>query len=239
MMKQEQLYLGARLGAIADRVREGVTFYDVGTDHAYLPVYLLQQGRITAAVASDVATGPLSRASETVRRAGLADKVSLRLADGLFGIELIPPCDIAIAGMGGEMIASILEAAPQVRMAGVRLLLQPMTKDEELRRYLAANGFAVDFECVVEEGKLYRLLTCFYTGESYALDEEELLLGFRTARREDALFYRMVEAKRSVLNKVAEGKRCGGEDASYEERMLSRLRAILEGRHDDEGQRTV
>lgn len=238
-MKQETCYLGARLRAIADRVREGVVLYDIGTDHAYLPVYLLQQGRIARAVASDVATGPLACASETVRRAELSDLVKLCLADGLQGMDLVRPCDVSIAGMGGEMIVSILSRAPQVKDVGVRLLLQPMTKVEELRRFLADQGFAVDFEGVVMEGKLYSFLTCTYTGVPYTLDEEELLLGCRAARQEDELFFAMAEAKMAVLRKVMEGKKRGGEDASLEEGLLARLTELLKKEIEDEGKRTV
>lgn len=205
--------------------------YDVGTDHAYLPVHLLSRGRIVGAVASDIASGPLSHAAETVRCAGFSDRVELRLADGLRGIELIPPCDVVIAGMGGEMIAAILSAAPQVRAEDVRLLLQPMTRVEELRSYLAKEGFSCEEECVVREGKLYTLISCHYTGVPYLLTDEEMLLGARTARREDALFFALVEAKIAVLTAVIEGKTRGGIDASDELRLRHCLDEVLQRRN--------
>ncbi|MBE6636244.1 MAG: SAM-dependent methyltransferase [Ruminococcaceae bacterium] len=210
-MKQKRISLGRRLGAIAAEVREGVVLYDVGTDHAYLPVFLLGIGRISCAVASDVVPGPLARAAETVKRAGMTEQITLHLADGLQGIALTRPCDITMAGMGGELIASILEAAPQVRAEGVRLILQPMTKPENLRRYLAAHGFAVEREKVVEEGKLYEIMVCHYDGIPYPLSEEEALLGRYCMRCEDDAFVALLSRKREVLRRKADGQRQGGE----------------------------
>lgn len=226
-MKGEQVILGARLRAIADAVREGTRFYDVGTDHAYLPTYLLQNGRITSATASDIVRGPLRAAAETVRRGGVEDRVHLVLTDGLRGIELSPPCDVAIAGMGGEMIAAILDHAPQVRQGDIRLLLQPMTKVEELRSYLAENGFAIERERIVKEGKLYPILICRCDGVPAALDEEELLLGRRGARKEDALFYEYANKLLQIHTAIADGRRRGGADPADEERKISLLRRIL------------
>ncbi len=217
----------ARLAAVAVQVREGVTLYDVGTDHAYLPVYLMEQGRISHAIASDVAEGPLASAKETVAMAGLADRIETVLSDGLRNVTLCPPCDVTIAGMGGDLMARILSDEPAVKDGDVRLILQPMTKQEHLRRYLADNGFSIDTELVAEAGKLYEILVCHYTGEPYALSDEELLIGRRGARREDALFYRLVEKKRQALCRTAEGKRRGGETDPPEEAIAEAFQHIL------------
>lgn len=227
-MKGENVILGARLRAIADAVRDGVFFYDVGTDHAYLPTYLLQNGRVPFATASDIVAGPLAIAAQTLRQGGVEDRVRLVLTDGLRGIELIPPCDIAIAGMGGEMIAAILDDAPQVRREGVRLLLQPMTKVCELRAYLAEHGFAFEREQIVKEGKLYSLLICRYIGAPTVLSEEELLLGARGIRVEDDLFYEYVNKLLQIYTAIADGKRRGGNDPADEERQMALLCRILE-----------
>lgn len=222
----------ARLTAVAAQVREGITLYDVGTDHAYLPVYLMEQGRISHAVASDVAEGPLASAKETVAMAGLADRIETVLSDGLHNVTLCPPCDVTIAGMGGDLMARILSDEPAVKDGDIRLILQPMTKQEHLRQYLSDNGFSIDAELVVEAGKLYEILVCHYTGETYSLTDEELLIGRRGARREDAVFYRMVDKKRLALCRTAEGKRRGGEIDPPEEALAEAFHHLLTQRNE-------
>jgi tRNA (adenine22-N1)-methyltransferase len=219
--------LGARLLTIAEQVRQGVTLYDVGTDHAYLPVYLVGEGIVPKAVASDVVEGPLSRARTTVAEAGLTARVDTVLSDGLRAVSLAAPCDVVIAGMGGDLIARIIAEEPALRCEAICLILQPMTKPEHLRRYLAENGFAMDRELVAEEGKLYEILCCHYAGEPYALTDAELLVGRAEARREDERFLRLVARKRDTLHKAAEGKKKGGEDAVSEETLAEALDAIL------------
>ena len=104
--------LTPRLRSVAELVPRGARFADVGTDYAYLPVWLLQQGRITGAVASDLRPGPLERARGTAEKYGLTGRMDFRLCDGLSGIQPDEVSTIAMAGMGGETIAAILAAAP-------------------------------------------------------------------------------------------------------------------------------
>ncbi|MBQ7828458.1 MAG: SAM-dependent methyltransferase [Clostridia bacterium] len=157
-----------RLLTAASFVREGAVVADVGTDHAYLPIYLVSAGTAIRAVASDINEGPLSRAEANVRRFGLSDRIALRLTSGLAGIEAFTPTDVLICGMGGELIASILEAAPFVRDPAIRLILQPMTSARELRLWLAANGFAVTEErFAAEKEKLYVVLCASFCGKPY------------------------------------------------------------------------
>lgn len=150
--------LTPRLHAIAEQVPQGAVFADVGTDHAYLPVWLLLEGRIDHAIAADLRKGPLSRAQETAAQYGVTDKVSFRLCDGLTGIREGETDCIAIAGMGGETIAAILEAAPWTKQC--LLLLQPMTSFPELRSWLQRNGYVITQEKIIREGnRLYSIWT--------------------------------------------------------------------------------
>ena len=163
--------LSTRLAALAARVPPGSRLADIGTDHAYLPAYLLLEGTIPSAVASDVNRGPLDRGRETARLAGVEDKIDFRLSDGLNGLREDEADVIVIAGMGGELIARILSEAPWTREK--LLLLQPMTAQPELRQWLNGNGYRIERESVVREGqKLYVILTVRGgTDEPYTVGE--------------------------------------------------------------------
>lgn len=219
--------LGARLSAVADSVREGVTLYDIGTDHAYLPIFLVDSGRIDHAYACDVASGPLSSAERSVTAAGLSDRITTVLSDGLSAVELIYPCDIVIAGMGGELIASIIDAKPEVRHPDVRLILQPMTKPEHLREYLAAGGFEIIAEDLAEEGKIYQITVCRYTGVPYKISRAEAVIGCAEARRHDALFARFAAAKAEVIRAVAVGKSCSNAPTDIEDEIITGIKAAI------------
>lgn len=132
-----------------------------------------------SAVASDVRDGPLERAKANIRACGLSDKIQTCLADGLCGIESYAPEDIFICGMGGELIVKIIDAAPFLRSENIRLILQPMTHAEILRRYLAKVGFdIVDEEIAVEKsGKVYQIIVSEYSGRACTMTDAECLLG--------------------------------------------------------------
>ena len=154
----KQLDLSPRLAAIAALVPPGARLADVGTDHAYLPVWLLLAGRIQGAVASDVNQGPLQRGRETARSYGVAEQMTFRRCDGLAGISPQEADTVVIAGMGGDLMARILAAAPWTRR--VRLILQPMSSQEVLRAWLVYQGYVIQGETLAREGeKFYNILT--------------------------------------------------------------------------------
>lgn len=152
--------LTPRLLALANQVPVGARFADVGTDHARLPVWLLERGIIQNAIASDLREGPLEQARETARRHALTERLSFRLGDGLAPIRGEETDVCAIAGMGGETIAAILSACPWSATPGHTFLLQPMTSVEELRAWLWRNGFRITREELVGEGRtIYVVIT--------------------------------------------------------------------------------
>ena len=153
---ERRLQLQPRLQLLADMVPEGCRLADVGTDHGYLPVYLLQRRRIRGAVAADIGAEPLAHALRTAEAYGVTG-IDFRLCDGLQDIAPDEVDTVVIAGMGGETIIHILESAPWTR--GCTLLLQPQTKIELLRAWLREHGYAADAERLVEDkGKLYLVL---------------------------------------------------------------------------------
>ncbi|HIW72973.1 MAG TPA: class I SAM-dependent methyltransferase [Firmicutes bacterium] len=161
--------LDPRLALCASLIRPGSRVADIGTDHGYLPAYLVGSGVCPQAVATDLRPGPLSRAAETVAQAGLAGRIALRLGDGLSPIRPEEIDDVVIAGMGGETIAAILAAAPWRHNPRYRLILQPMSRPEALRAFLFEDGFAAQAERVAQEGKrLYTVLLAAYAPEEAA-----------------------------------------------------------------------
>ena len=170
--------LTVRLAAVAAMVRDGARVADIGTDHALLPVWLIKDGRCPFAVASDIGEGPAASARRTVAEAGLESAVSVRVGDGLSSVQPHEVEDIVIAGMGGETIAAILADALWTKDARYRLVLQPMSKPERLRTFLAENGFAVEREEIVAEGeRLYTVLAVAFSGECKTLSYAEAILG--------------------------------------------------------------
>lgn len=150
--------LTKRLQAVADLVPAGCSFADIGTDHAYLPVWLLQKGVIDHAIAGDIRQGPLDHAKATAQRYHCMEQLSFRLSDGLSALDPHEADCVAIAGMGGEAMISILTAAPWTK-ADTRLILQPQTNLPELRRWLTGNGYAIREEwCLFEEGHWYTVM---------------------------------------------------------------------------------
>lgn len=147
-MKMRELALQPRLQLLADMVPAGSRLADVGTDHGYLPVYLLQQGRISRAIASDIVDGPLQHARQTAAEYEV-DGIDFRLCPGLDAIAPHEADTVVIAGMGGETIQAILSAAPWTADGSHLLLLQPMTKVEYLRKWLVDNGYAFTEERLV------------------------------------------------------------------------------------------
>lgn len=153
-----------RLTYIADRVRPGSRVADIGTDHAYLPVELVKSGKCPGAIATDIRPGPLENARHSVAAAGLSAVIDVRGGDGLAPVQAHEVDDIVIAGMGGETIAAILAAAPWVKTPHYRLVLQPMSRPEELRRYLLTEGFSIESERSLCEGEhVYTVLVAAYT----------------------------------------------------------------------------
>lgn len=220
---------GARLQAAAGYARNGSFIADIGTDHAYLPVYLLESGISSGAVATDINRGPLDRAAVNIAAAGLADRVVLKLTDGLYGVEEYSPRDIFILGMGGELIARILADSDYIKNEDIRLVLQPMTRQAALRRFLADNGFCVEDELLVrEDGRIYQLICAHYSGISYEPNELELMVGAINLRRGGELLQEYCERLARELDASARGKLMGRDisGADADKRLAQKLRSI-------------
>ena len=224
--------INKRLLCCASLVRDGAVLGDVGTDHGYLPIYLLKVGKIDRAVLSDINEGPLSKARENVSENSLCDKCRLVLCDGASAISDLGITDYCIAGMGGELIASILSKAPHLKDGAIRLVLQPMSRPEALRAFLWDNGFRIITEqYVVDDGKKYVCICAEYKGEpvDYSVADsyfgkEECFLNVSPAMLE------YMNERKCALLRMIEGKHRGGIDARDDEELFSELVRRLSGR---------
>ena len=152
--------ISKRLSIVASFVPQGAILLDVGSDHAYLPIELVESGKIERAIAGEVVEGPYQSAVKNVETHGLVDKIQVRLANGLAAFEETDQVStITIAGMGGRLIATILEEDLD-KLANVeRLILQPNNREDELRSWLQEHGFKIIAESILEEaGKFYEII---------------------------------------------------------------------------------
>ena len=222
--------LNARLSSVAEFVRQDAIFADIGTDHAYLPLFLLGCGRIGQAYCSDVNAGPLERARVNAAEAGLSDKITFTLADGAAALAGLGITDYAICGMGGELIADIIERAPHLRDGDVNLMLQPMTRAGHLRRYLASAGFATLAESYsTDAGKHYVALLVRYDGVAREIGDVDAELGHEECETLGLIHkVKYLNEKIRAYTRAAEGKRLGGESAEREMTLISAARARLD-----------
>lgn len=165
----KKLRLDERLTACAEFVREGKTVADIGTDHGYLPTYLLLNKKIKSAIACDINEKPLEKAKETAEKYGVYNMISFRLCNGLEKIEKSEFEDLVIAGMGGELIASIINSCDYIKNEKYNLILQPMSKAEVLREFLAKSGFEILSEkAVISNEKINTVINAVFAGKAYS-----------------------------------------------------------------------
>lgn len=219
--------LSPRLLAAADFVRQGSFVADVGSDHAYLPIYLCSLGKIRGALASDINEGPVARAKINVASYHLGKKISVLRTDGLSGVESFSPDDIVICGMGGELICSIIDSAKWTKNKNIRLILQPMTHADKLRAYLLSNGFSIIGENIIKEDKIYQIICAEYSGNISDCSELELIFGKHNLEKKSEVFLEYARYVRSVFVTRRDGKSLSGADVSKEEYIITEIDKII------------
>lgn len=150
--------LTKRLSAIFDLIENGSIVSDIGTDHAFLPIKLIESGKCSKVIASDIVDGPLMSAKKNITAHGIFEGIELVKSDGLENVVKFSPDTIIIAGMGGETISEILKASDYPQKNCATLILQPMTHAEVLRNYLYENGFEICDEIVVREDNRFYII---------------------------------------------------------------------------------
>lgn len=176
--------LSVRLSAIEKQIRRGSRVADIGTDHAYLPIHIIESGLCERVLACDIKPGPLKTAEKNILAAKVTG-IELRLSDGLAAIKPGEIDTAVIAGMGGEIISGIIDSAPIVKAEKAQLILQPMTSAEDLREYLSRAGFDISNEEAVEDaGRFYPVIVCKYSGKTGAYAPFEYYIGHLRGKTE-------------------------------------------------------
>ena len=169
--------MNKRLQAICSLICQGRGVVDVGTDHGYIPVALAQNGYAGKIIASDIRPGPLQAARNSAESAEVEDKIEFLLCDGLDGCEKSAIDTIVIAGMGGDTICGILDRAEWCMTPDYTLILQPMTKAEVVRYWLAYNGYEFLDEVLVKDGGIIYQVIRARIKENTSLSLAELFTG--------------------------------------------------------------
>lgn len=196
------MMLSDRLKTIADFVPLNSIVGDIGTDHGYLPVYLIEKGISKKVIASDISKNSLEKIIQLVKLKGLEDKIDIRLGDGL---EVFKPFEVdtlVIAGMGGLLIRDILDENKKIADSIVNFILQPNMASKELREYLYENSFEiVDEKLVKEAGKFYEIIFA-KRGKDYVEDDIYLEFGKRLFLNKDPLLKEYVQHKITMMESI-------------------------------------
>ena len=227
------LKISKRLCTAASYVRNGAVVADIGTDHAYLPIYLALENKIKRAVASDINEGPISKARENIHKHGMENVIETCVANGLNGIEKYAPTDILICGMGGELISQIIEESQYAKMKGIRLILQPMTSIRELREYLQ-KGFSIIAESIVyEDQKLYQIICAEYDGIERAYNSAELELGTKNIENGGEMLEMLLRSLIAKKEKKLNGLIIGGYDTEEICKEINELKKLSKENKND------
>ena len=197
--------LDGRLAAVAALVPRGARAADVGTDHAYLAIALLNEQDVETVIATDKNEGPCAAARRTISASGFANRVQVRVGDGLAPLSPGEVDTVCIAGMGGGLIASILAEGAEVLAEVSRLVLQPMNDAAALRQWLYDNGWhIVEESLATADGRLYEIIAA-EPGTEETPEPWLLTLGPVLWRDRPPLFARHAKAQTERLRRILRG----------------------------------
>jgi len=196
------LNLTPRLKIIADSIQGFETLADIGSDHAYLPIYLIKSGRVKSIIATDVNSGPAEISRKRIKNHGLEPKISVREGNGLRAINPGEAEVIVIAGMGGILIGDILDKGIDAAKSAKLLILQPMRDSEKVRKWLLEHGFhIIDEELVKDQDKIYEVIWS-QPGEEAGEAKGLLLIGEKIIEKKHPLLEEFIYRKVKELEKI-------------------------------------
>jgi tRNA (adenine22-N1)-methyltransferase len=217
--------LTPRLLAVASLVRGGSIIADIGTDHGYLPIYLIETGKVPAAIAADIGRMPLENARKSVEECGLSDKIELRLSDGLQNFKATDVREIVFAGMGGTLIAEKLSEILWVKDESLHFVFQPQSRAEDLREFLFSNGYSIGEEIATHEGRRsYITFDAVYTGQTKKFTPAECFIG-KLPHNEDA--HNHLRKQSARLQKKHDALKAAGEDVSVLSEIITAIQEFI------------
>lgn len=200
--------LSKRLQTVADMIKGQGAVADIGTDHAYIPIYLILSGKTEHAIAMDVRQGPLLRARENIKAYQLEGKIETRLSDGLEKLSDDEADTIVIAGMGGDLMTRILCDGSHALLSKKELILQPQSEIYKVRRQLHAMGYRiVEEKMLIDEGKFYTIMRAVDGEETYAR-EVEYDYGKCLLEKRDEVLFQFLQKELVSYEKIEENLSC-------------------------------
>lgn len=235
-MIMQNIKLDTRLAAVASLVRNGSRLADVGTDHGYIPVYLVKKGTCPLAVAGDINEGPLLNAYNNIKDHGLSDKIQTVLSNGLDGFE--PNCadDIIIAGMGGILISEILSRCSWIKNKNIRLIVQPMTHAEKVREFFINNGFVIEREIATKDARhKYCIISAHYDPNTEKHSKGYIYYG-ELLKNNNSLSFEYIKSQKDRLLKRYNALKLADDNSdeiSYLKEIIDELTFVLGGNEND------
>lgn len=248
-----KIRVGARLKAAAEYVAvssverglspDRVICADVGCDHGYLSIYLVEKGICGKVYATDINEKPVSIAKRNIiardnKGLGLSEKIEVRLCDGLDGLARLGITHVVICGMGGEVISGIIDRARSFKNVDSEFILQPMSAEYELRQWLCENGFYIrDEKLLKDSGRIYTVMSVVYTGEKYRYSPCELILGRKNIQKGGEYLPELCSRKLVHAKNLLKQKECAEADKKLYNELLELYTRLCQGgenKNDDD-----
>ncbi len=221
--------LKERLLKIAYMAQEFKRPADIGTDHAYIPIFLVQTGACSKVIATDIRKGPLLKAGRNIKKYHLEDRIDLRMGDGIKPIRGGECDSFIIAGMGGVVIAGIIDSSVEVVKRAESIILQPVYTEEVLRKYLLHKGFRIETESLVrDDRRIYVVIKASYDGVSRQAEDLYLHIGKKLFENKDPLLKEYLEKRirrhTKIVNGIASSIQKDKEAYMQEKRLLEQMK---------------
>ena len=235
--------LSKRLEQVASMVTKGNIIADIGTDHGYVPIYLVEKGICPKAYAMDINQGPIESAIKNIENYGLSEKIQAIKSNGLEKLEPEKADTIIIAGMGGELEIHILEEGRHIWDSAAQWVISPQSDLEHVRRYLLEHGFSIDREAMVkEDGKFYTIMDVAGPGRRDAADcsgwrESDYVYGKYLIETADPVLKEFLEQEKKTVSGIFNSLNSRDTDSSKKRagELKKKLDLIEEAQYEMQG----